>query len=228
MTDSVRVVLHLSTLLPTALLPTALLPTALLLTALLPTALLLTALLLITLLKLSYCGASFSLRGALAPPFYPGTRPSIQLRTCHKPCFHWIPQNIILNLPELPGVPDNMIITLMLPKRTTRPAQNQIRFTCGRSLDTLHKNRRLNERSRKHVDMIGHDHPSVQSVIHAAAALDDRNDQVCNLGHPQVQGSMGAAIQKPVKIDEHLAGGGVLAREVSALRKAVLKPESDE
>jgi hypothetical protein len=117
----------------------------------------------------SRSGRSWDRRSVFVVCLLPSTRPSPSLRSPHQPGSHRILLHIPNQSPKLLIRTDPMIVGLILPKRQAAATQNFIRHTGGPSLEPPHSRRVLAPEFPNHVDMVRHDHPSVQFVQFALA-----------------------------------------------------------
>jgi hypothetical protein len=84
----------------------------------------------------------------------PGAGPGKFLRTSHQPGLHWVVLNIPANPAKLRLVPNQMIVALMLPKRTREP-ENAISLQPSKSLQRLHEFRHIHKGRDQQMHVVG-------------------------------------------------------------------------
>jgi len=78
------------------------------------------------------------------------------------------------------------------------------------------------------MNMIRHDHPSMQIAVSPGAMQDGIADQTGDFWPLQMDRSKTSGIEQPVHSDERLPGGHALFRERAANRQAAMEPKCHE
>ena len=94
----------------------------------------------------------------------PGARPSPLCDSSHQARSYWILFNVANHCPQLFGRTNPVIVRFVLPKRHPRATQNLICGAAGSSFEPSHDGMQFADRLPYHVNMIGHNHPCMQSV----------------------------------------------------------------
>ncbi len=151
------------------------------------------------------------------------------LRLRHKACANWIVFDVAPYFVKLPRISDQMIVTLVLPKRSC-VGKNLIGATSGKALERTEPFTRSYPRRDQDMDVIGHDHVSMQLVaVQVEFAVVNRfGDYPRNFGSLQIHRS------RPSLVQEAIHGGECVARPHASRGKhpvrweATVQAEGDE
>jgi hypothetical protein len=155
-------------------------------------------------------GVSVSGAGAFA--CQPCARPWPILRGLYKTSSYRIVLNVSNDPIQLAVVADPMIERFVLPESIPSPAQNLVGLPCCRALQPTSNLRQWNLGFQKHVDVIGHDHPSSQ-YIEAPCLLavpEGISEQLRNTRILQPERPENGSIHVPV--ERHESSSRILAR----------------
>ena len=174
-------------------------------------------------------GPMWGRASALQPGSSPaGGRPGKILGSRNQSGHYRILFDIQDNSRELIAIPNQMIITLDLPKRTVT-LQQSIGSPPRERLQRAKTLRRLDQRCREQMNVIRHDHERMQIVASALVSEGEGIDnQPGNLRLSQEQRSTAARVQQPVHSDECFSRCDIRGRKNSSGRKAVLQAKRDE
>ena len=168
--------------------------------------------------------ASFSLRRASARP---RTRPAVKFRARSEPRPNGIQKDISFNPPEFLSIPNQPVVTFMLPERPSHLMKLPVGLTSGAPLNPPHNVGNVGPRRNKHVDMVRHDHPRVQVVV-LAAILNRASRNLSHLGHLKIPRPNDSPIQQPVHTNKSLAQSHRLPSKTPSGRQRTMEAKGNE
>ncbi len=136
------------------------------------------------------------------------TRPQKFLRRSHQPSLYWIHFNISGNPPKLRVVPNQPVIALVLPKRTSGKAEKPVALPPGISFERLHDRGNVAEWRNQKMHMIRHHGKRMQLEVSLIPIPNCFHDNTGNFGLLEKQRSSTSIIKKPIDSQEGLSGSG--------------------
>ncbi len=157
------------------------------------------------------------------------TRPRELFRALNQPSLNRIVDNVSLDPPKLLPISHQMVITFILPKRLTRASQELIDLSRAITLQSAQQFRHIPIPvwSKKQVNMIGHDHPSMHLAT-SRAMLNAPAHQPRHLRPRHVNRSEPSRIQQSVQSHKRLSGSQILLGKRAPHRQTAIKPKRDE
>ena len=133
------------------------------------------------------------------------TRPRKRFRCCNNPGLHRIPFNVSHNILKLSIIPNESVITLILPKRPPHNTQHLIPLPRRESLERLHKRRHLDQRRNQKMNVVGHDDKCMQIIVPPILIPNRVGHHFSHLRPLQVQRPRDGVIEQPVHGDKGLS-----------------------
>jgi len=159
-----------------------------------------------------------------------GAGPNPRLRRLHQSGLNGVPLDISSNPQELRVAADDMIVTLLLPKRSPDQTKNPTSFMARKSFQGSKPFACRNTGRNQHVNVIGHNHETVEtiSVKPNVSIQNSRHDHPGDFRLPKVDRSGSRVIEQLVHRDERSTPTDSLRRESPVNRQCATQPESHE
>ena len=161
-------------------------------------------------------------------PAHKSAGPPIILHPLHQTSPHRISQNITLHPHKLLPIPNQPVITLILPKPLPLTTHQPISHSSAVSLQSPHHLGDIPARSKQNVYMIGHNHPSMQIATRCTRKPYTPANNPRNLRPLQVNRPIPCAIEQSIHRCERFSVGRVLSRKGTSRRQTSMQPKSHE
>jgi len=154
-------------------------------------------------------------------------RPAKLVRRSHQPSPHRIELNIPNNPPKLRVIPNQPIIALILPKRTSSNAEKPVALPSGISFERLHDCGNVAAGRNQKMHMIRHHDKRMQLEVSQISIPNGLHYNIGNLWLLEKQRPSTSIVKKPVHFEEGLSGSG-FRRKASMSRQTPIQPPSEK
>jgi hypothetical protein len=148
-------------------------------------------------------------------------------RLANQPSPHRIHRNIFNNSPELFRIPNQPVVTLVLPKRAPSKPEHEITLPSRKPLQRFRNLFQPLARRNKQMDMVRHNNKTVQHILLPIPVTKRLHHHLSDIGPLQISRTHTSAIEKPIHRHE-CPPRAYRFREVPAFRQSPSQPPRDK
>jgi hypothetical protein len=158
-------------------------------------------------------------------PAISSARPRISLHRSRQSSPHRIAQYVSLDPPKRLPRPDQMVVTLVLPKLSPGSPKDGVSLPSTVALHPPQELGHVSPRRQQQMNVIRHDHPRVQIIVLSSAVVQARANNLGDPRLPKIGWSTLRGIQQAIDCEKSLAGCHGLLRKSPTSGQAAMQSE---